>query len=88
MQEILDKNFEDHPAVSQELVKFLSLNTSVEAVDTLTKQMSSFESKVHQAETDMKGELRSSSAMGNKFDTLAGQIKDIVKQLTKVKKDK
>ena len=69
-------------------MKFLSLNTSVEAVDTLTKRMSSIESKVHQAETDMKGLLRSSSTMGNKFDTLAGQIKDIVKRLTKVEKDK
>ena len=38
MQEITKCNFSDHPAVSQELVKFLSMNTSVEAVDVLTKK--------------------------------------------------
>ena len=54
MQDILDKNFEDHPAVSQELVKFLSLNTSVEAVYSLTKKMSLAESKVQQTEGKLK----------------------------------
>ena len=38
MQEITKCNLSDHPAVLQELVKFLSMNTSVEAVDVLTKK--------------------------------------------------
>ena len=36
---ILTKNYWDAPAVSTELVKFLSMNTSVEAVDKLVDQM-------------------------------------------------
>ena len=59
MQNILDNNFKDHLAVSQELVKFLSLNTSVEENDSLTKKMSLMESKTHQMEGDLKSVQKS-----------------------------
>ena len=88
MQDMLDKNFEDHLAVSQDLFKFLFINTSVEAVEYLMKRMSSAESKVQQTKMELKGIHRSPSTIGNKFDNLAGKIKDIVKQLTKVEKEK
>ena len=39
IQEISNYNFTYHPAVSQELVKCLSLNTYVEAVDSLSAKM-------------------------------------------------
>ena len=86
MQDILDNNFEDHPAVSQELVKFISLNTSVEAVDSLTKKMFLMESKTHQMEGDLKRLQKNSSMVGKKCDTLAGQMKDIIKRVTKLEK--
>ena len=38
MAEVLMYQFKNHPVVSTELVKFLSLNTSVEAVKKLTAQ--------------------------------------------------
>ena len=85
MQDILDKNFEDHPAVSHQLVKFLSLNTVVKAVDLLIKRMSFAKSKLNQVEVDLKS-VQHLSTVGNKCDTLLGQIKDILKRLTKLEK--
>ena len=38
MAKISALNFSNHPAVSTELVKFLSLNTSVEVVNKLTEK--------------------------------------------------
>ena len=46
MQEINKHNFTDHQAVSQELVKFLLLNTLVEAVDILTSKMKLTKDKI------------------------------------------
>ena len=42
MTQIVAQNYKDAPVVSTELVKFLSMNTSVEAVDKLTEQTATF----------------------------------------------
>ena len=86
MNEISECNFGDHPTVSQELVKFLSLNTSVEAVDTLTVKMKLTEAKVSSLESDTKGAMRTATTIGNKCDTLSGQLKDALKRIVKLEK--
>ena len=86
MNEISECNFQDHPAVSQELVKFLSLNTSVEAVDTLTSKMKVTEAKVSSLESDTKGAVKTAATVGNRCDTLATQLKDVMKRVVKLEK--
>ena len=87
-QEISNYNFTDHPALSQELVKFLLLNTLVEDVDTLTSKMKGVETKETTLDSDVKGADKTATTIGNKCDDRGTQFKDLIKRLTKLKKDK
>ena len=86
MQQITECSFSDHPAVSQELMKFLSMNTSMEAVDVLTNKMKNLEDKLTKGDADMKGVTKSSSILGNILDELNKQMKDMLKWVQKLEK--
>ena len=77
MQEISNCNFLDHLLVSQELVKFLSLHTSVEAVDTLNTNMGKVESKLSSLESDVKGAGKTATTVGKKCDDLQNEVKEL-----------
>ena len=84
MQEITTCLFSDHlTTVSQELVKCLSMNTSVEAVNVLTLNFSKLEVKISKMETDVKGAMKMSSTAGNWCDYLHKQLKDVQKRVNK-----
>ena len=75
MLEISAVNFTDHPAVSTELVKFLSLNTAIDAVDQLVAKTSVLETSVSSIQRDLGGATCMIATFGNKYDMLNTQVK-------------
>ena len=88
MSLILSKNFKDAPAVSTELVKFLSMNTSVEAVDKLTEQTGGFSSAISELTKNVASVRKDGGTIGNKADKLSSELSDLKKRLTKLEQKK
>ena len=84
MSEISSVNFADHPAVSTELVKFLSLNTAIDAVDQLVAKTSALETSVGVIQKDLGGATRTITTVGNKHDSLQTQVKELLKRINKL----
>ena len=84
MAEILGYQFKNHPVVSTELVKFLSLNTSVEAVDKLTLQHISFQQEIKALKTELGAVQRNSSTNGNKVTEFGPKLTALVKRVEKI----
>ena len=84
MAEILECQFKNHPVVSIELVKFLSLNTSVEAVEKLTAQHLTFQTEIKEIKRDLVDVKRNSSTNGNKVTEYGPKLNAITKRLEKV----
>ena len=60
---------------------FLSMNTSVEAVDLLTTKMKFIDEKVSKIEGEIKGVIKYSSMLGNQVDEINKQMKDTFKKI-------
>ena len=84
MADISSVNFADHPAVSTELVKFLSLNTAIDAVDQLVAKSNTMESSLCQVQKDLGGATRTITTVGNKHDLLSSQVKELTKKVNKL----
>ena len=84
MSEISAVNFANHPAVSTELVKFLSLNTAIDAVDQLVSKTAHFKSTLGSIQKDLGGAVRTVTTVGNKHDTLNNQVKELIKKVNKL----
>ena len=84
MAEISAVNFADHPEVSTELVKFLSLNTAIDAVDQLVSKTSNLESSLCTIQKDLCGAVRTVTTVGNKHDTLSNQVRELTKKVNKL----
>ena len=74
MQKVMEDNFKDSPAVSTELVKFLSMNTSVEAVDRLTEQSSEFKTAIAELTKKLAGVGKDGGTVGNKVDRIPTRL--------------
>ena len=83
MSEISAVNFTYHPAVSIELVKFLSLNTSVEAVDTLIQKAETMSTNVSSLQRGVAGAVKATTTVGNKQESMSAQLKELAKQVKK-----
>ena len=70
MAKISAFNFSNHPAVSTELVKFISLNTSVEAVNKLTEKSELMSTTISTLQKDMARAVRTATTVGKKQDSL------------------
>ena len=81
MQKVMEDNFKDSPAVSTELVKFLSMNTSVEAVDRLTEQSSEFKTAIAELTKKLAGVGKDGGTVGNKVDRMSNEIGELKKRL-------
>ena len=66
MGEIRSLGFKNHPVVSTELVKFLSMNTSVDTVDRLKEQAVTFAASIKQLKIDVVEASKTASTNGNK----------------------
>ena len=84
MSEVLSFQFRNHPVVSTELVKFLSLNTSVEAVNKLTAQHITFQTELKDLKKEVKEAKGNSSTNGNKVTEFGPKISALIKRVDKV----
>ena len=81
ISEIKALDYRDSPVVSTELIKFLSLNTSVEVVDRLEAQSESLVENVKQITKDMVLASKAVSSVGNKGDELKRAVDSIRKRV-------
>ena len=86
MSDIAAVDYRDSPVVSTELVKFLSLNTSVEAVDKLEEQSTELSSNMSQLTKDMIATTKSVGSVGNKTDELKKVVESLRKRIEKLEK--
>ena len=80
--------YKDAPAVSMELVKFLSMNTSVEAVDSLVAQTAGFKSTINELTKSLAQVRKEAGTVGNKNDKLSSEVSDLKKRLSKLEQGK
>ena len=85
---VVNHNFKDSPAVSAELVKFLSMNTSVEAVDQLTSQMLEFKNQFSDMNRKVTSAGKEAGTVGNKYDKLVSEINELKKRVKKLEDKK
>ena len=84
MAVISAQDYRDSPVVSTELVKFLSLNTSVEAVDKLQTQSEELSSSVKQLTRDVSGATKTIGSVGNKADELKKLVEALKRRVEKL----
>ena len=85
---ILSQNYKDAPAVSTELVKFLSMNTSAQAVDTLVEQCKDFKAQITELNKSLTQVRKEAGTVGNKNDKLTGEMTALTKRLVKLEQAK
>ena len=77
-------DYKNAPAVNTELVKFLSLNTSFEAVDKLVISDKLLNSDIMELKKGMAVQTKALSTVGNKLDTLMTTVADLKKRIIKL----
>ena len=86
MSEVAAADYRDSPVVSTELVKFLSLNTSVEAVDKLESKAAELTSSISTLTKDITSASKSVGSVGNKTDELKKVVESLRKRIEKLEK--
>jgi hypothetical protein len=76
-QVYLDYNFENHPAISSEFIKFLATNSGFEKVEQLTDQVELLKTKLAAAISEV-------STAKSKSDTASTKLAEMLKELTAV----
>ena len=84
MTEVVSQNYKDAPAVSTELVKFLSMNTSVEAVDRLVEQVAEMKGSYGDMSRKVQGASNTSTTVGNKIDKLKQEVAELNRRIVKL----
>ena len=86
MGKIAADDYRDSPVVSSELVKFLSLNTNVEAVDKIEAQSAELNGVVKQLNKDVTSTTKSMASIGNKADELKKVVEGLRRRIEKLEK--
>ena len=81
---VVGQNYKDAPAVSTELVKFLSMNTSVEAVDRLVEQSADLKSSYADMARKVAAASNTSTTVGNNCNKLKEEVADLKKRIVKL----
>ena len=84
----LAKNYKDALAVLMELVKFMSMNTSVEAVDRLIEQGHEFKSTMTALIKSVTGVSKEITTCMNKLDCFPNEVSEFKKRIRKVENKK
>jgi hypothetical protein len=79
MSEYKRLNFKNHPSIATELVKFLAINTSFEAIKKLTGKVAVLKLEASETKKKLNCSEKASSAAGNRAD----KAKKLSNQLTK-----
>ena len=86
MSEIEQLDFENHPAISTELVKFLSMHTSVEAVEKLQTQHTDMTADMKDLRKEVGLAAKNSSTNGNKVTEFGPKLTALLKRVEKLEK--
>ena len=86
MSEIRRMDFQNHPVVATELVKFLSINTSVEAVDKLVVDAKQIHEDMKELKKEVSLTAKNSSTNGNKVTAFDARLNSVVKRVDKLEK--
>jgi hypothetical protein len=74
-------NFKNHPSIATELVKFLAINTSFEAIDRLTAKAATMELETSEAKKRVLEAIKTSASAANKADELKLKLDSVLKRL-------
>ena len=85
---ILEQSYKDPPAVSTGLVKYLSMNTSIEVVDDFVSQRQGFKTCIVESTKSVTSVRKDGGAVGNKADKLTNEVNEVKERLTKVEQKK
>jgi hypothetical protein len=77
-------NFKNHPSISTELVKFLAINTSFEAIEKLTSQVSTLVLESAETKRKLAAAEKASSSAGNRADDVKKLSEGFAKRLAKL----
>jgi hypothetical protein len=77
-------NFKNHPSIATELVKFLAINTSFEAIDKLTCKTTLLELDIADLKKKLNEAIKTSSSAANKADDTKCQSDDLIKRIKKL----
>ncbi len=85
---ILGQNYKDSPVVSTELVKFLSMNTSVEAVDKLVEQTATFQLSFVEMKNKLNTVVKDCGTVGIKVDQVKNEVTAVKARVLKLENKK
>ena len=84
MSLILEQSYKDALVVSTELVKFLSINTSIEVVDNVVEQPKGFKTSIVELTKSVTSAKKDGGTISNKHDKLSNDVNGVKKRLAKV----
>ena len=77
-------NFKNHPSIATELVNFLAINTSFEAIDRLTSKTASLEAEIVDFKKQAAAAVKSVASAANKADEMKKVSDGLSKRLLKL----
>jgi hypothetical protein len=86
MATVRSLNFRDLPAVSSELVKFLTVNTGIEAIESLTTKVTSLEKKEETTQASLKELKKADSSIGSTADKASKTTSELDRRLKVLEK--
>jgi hypothetical protein len=77
-------NFKNHPSIATELVKFLAINTSFEAIEKLTTQVACHQLEICDYKKNMAAATKSAASAANKADEAKKLFDQLLKRVAKL----
>jgi hypothetical protein len=77
-------NFKNHPSIATELVKFLAINKSFEAIERLTCKTGMLEIEIIDFKKQVLAAGKAASSASNRSDESKKQCDQMVKHVTKL----
>jgi hypothetical protein len=74
-------NFKNHPSIATELVKFLAINTSFEAIDRLLIKSAALEIESADSKKQVAAAVKSAASAANKTDEMKLKLDSVLKRL-------
>lgn len=86
MRKVQDLNYTNHPAVANELVKFLAVNTEFQSIKDLQSDVTKYKEDVATLKREIAGVVKSNQTANNKFDQLKSEVSTLAKRVKALEK--
>ena len=86
MQDIQKLNYINHPSVSKELVKFLSVNTEFQSVKDLKETSAEHNASINELKKEVAGSVRTLGTVGNKCKNVQKEVVALFKRVKDLEK--